>query len=47
MAYYPKTKIQTNLFTNGELVKTSDLSPYVGSYYKLSTGQKYVGKSSI
>ena len=42
MPYYPKTKIQTNLFANGELVQASDLSPYVGPYYKLSTGQKYV-----
>lgn len=43
MPYYPKTKIQTDLFSNGELVKASDLSPYVGPYYKLSTGQRYVG----
>jgi hypothetical protein len=43
MAYYPKTKIQTGLFTNGGMVKASDLSPYVGPYYKLSTGQKYIG----
>lgn len=43
MPYYPKTKIQTDLFSNGELVKASDLSPYVESYYKLSTGQKYIG----
>jgi hypothetical protein len=43
MPYYPKTKIQTNLFSNGGLIKASDLSPYVGPYYKLSTGQKYIG----
>ena len=43
MAYYPKTKIQTNLFSNGELIRISDLSSYIGPYYKLSTGQKYVG----
>jgi len=43
MPYYPKTKIQTDLFANGELVRASDLTPYVGPYYKLSTGQKYVG----
>ena len=43
MPYYPKTKIQTDLFSNGELVKASDLSPYVGPYYKLSTGQRYLG----
>ena len=43
MAYYPKTKIQTNLFSNGELIRISYLSSYIGPYYKLSTGQKYVG----
>jgi hypothetical protein len=43
MPYYPKNKIQTDLFSNGELVKASDLSPYVGPYYKVSTGQRYVG----
>jgi len=43
MPYYPKTKIQTNLFSNGGLIKASDFSPYVGPYYKLSTGQKYIG----
>jgi len=43
MPYYPKTKIQTNLFSNGGLIKASDLSSYVGPYYKLSTGQRYVG----
>jgi len=45
MPYYPKTKIQTDLFTNGGLAKFSDLSPYIGPYYKLSTGEKYVGKN--
>lgn len=44
MPYYPKTKIQTNLFSNGELIKSSDFSNYVGPYYKLSTGERYVGK---
>jgi len=44
MPYYPKTKIQTNLFSNGELIKSSDFSNYIGPYYKLSTGEKYVGK---
>jgi hypothetical protein len=44
MPYYPKTKIQTNLFSNGELIKSSDFSDYIGPYYKLSTGEKYVGK---
>lgn len=44
MPYYPKTKIQTNLFSNGELLKSSDFTSYVGPYYKVSNGQKYAGK---
>jgi hypothetical protein len=43
MPYYPKSKIQTNLFSNGELLKSSDFTPYIGPYYKLSDGKKYVG----
>jgi len=46
MPYYPKSKIQTNLFSNGELVRSSDFSPYIGPYYKLSTGDKYEGKDA-
>lgn len=44
MPYYPKSKIQTNLFSNGELLKSSDFTNYIGPYYKVSNGQKYAGK---
>lgn len=44
MPYYPKTKIQTDLFSNGELIRSSDFTNYVGPYYKLSNGQRYVGR---
>lgn len=43
MPYYPKSKIQTNLFSNGEFLRSSDASTYIGPYYKLSDGTKYVG----
>ena len=43
MPYYPKSKIQTNLFSNGEFLRSSDASVYIGPYYKLSDGKKYVG----
>ena len=46
MAYYPKTQIKTNLFTNGdELVISLTNTPYNGPYYETSTGIKYTGKS--
>ena len=44
MPYYPKNRVQTNLFTNGgELVLALTLEPYTGYYYKLYNGQKYAG----
>lgn len=43
MPYYPKSKIQTNLFSNGEFIRSSNGSTYIGPYYKLSDGTKYVG----
>ena len=43
MPYYPKSKILTNLFSNGEFLRSSDASTYIGPYYKLSDGTKYVG----
>ena len=46
MPYYPKNKVQTNLYTNGQtLVRVSDLSAYTGFYYKTYTGQLFVGKT--
>lgn len=44
MPYYPKNKIQTNLYSNGEnLVKALTIELYTGPYYKLSNGKMYVG----
>lgn len=44
MPYYPKNKIQTNLFTNSDrVVQVSTLEPYTGPYYKLSNGKMYKG----
>lgn len=46
MPYYPKNKIQTNLFSNGgDMVKASDLGPYTGPYYKLSSGKMFIGST--
>jgi len=44
--YYPKSQIQTNLYTNGgEYVIKNTTQNYVGFYYKLSNGKLYIGKS--
>jgi len=45
MKYYPKSRIKTNLYTNGnefEITSTSEI--YTGYYYELSTGEKFTGK---
>ena len=43
--YYPKSQITTDLYTNGnELVVKSNSLNYIGYYYKLSTGEMFVGK---
>lgn len=45
MAYYPKSQIKTNLFTNGtEYVALSTQKTYSGYYYEISSGEKYTGK---
>ena len=45
--YYPKSKIQTNLYTNGyELAYLSTLDNYVGFYYKTYDGKYFSGKSN-
>ena len=45
--YYPKSKIKTNLYTNGyELVYRSNLANYVGFYYKTYNGKYFSGKSN-
>ena len=45
MPYYPLSQIQTNFQTDGTELQTPDGEPYVGFYYKVSTGKKYTGKS--
>jgi hypothetical protein len=44
MAYYPKSQIKTNLYTNGnEYLLSTTNEYYQGYYYEISTGQKYTG----
>ena len=46
MAYYPKSQITPNLYTNGgELFVTSTGQPYFGYYYRLSNGQVFSGRT--
>lgn len=42
-AYYPKSQIQTNLYSNGEYQLVSTKVPYIGSYWKTSKGEYYTG----
>lgn len=46
MIYYPKSQIKTNLYTNGEeyIIEQTKL-PYTGFYYKVSTGDTFIGSS--
>jgi hypothetical protein len=43
--YYPKSQIQENLSSNGDLSYKSDGNPYYGFYYKISTGKYFTGKT--
>ena len=44
--YYPKSKIITDLYTNGqELVYVATEQPYIGAYHILSNGKIYTGKN--
>lgn len=51
MAYYPKSQIKTNLYTNGGEYTTSQnqfstvAESYIGYYYKTSTGQLFTGRN--
>lgn len=46
MAYIPKNKIQSNLYTSGgELIYASDKKEYTGYYYKLYNGKIFSGKT--
>ena len=45
MAYYPKSQIKTNLYTNGEEFTLSTTNEdYMGYYYEISNGDKFTGK---
>jgi hypothetical protein len=50
MAYIPKNKIKTNLYSNGEYAYIDLSQPgqigngYLGEYYTLSTGKAFTGK---
>jgi hypothetical protein len=42
--YYPKSQITPNLYTNGnEFVLALNNTPYIGFYYKISTGKYFTG----
>ena len=46
--YYPKSQITPNLYTNGDEYRIkgdTTNSPYIGHYYKLSSGRLYTGKN--
>lgn len=46
MAYVPKNKIQTNLYTpGGEFTKKINSEFYIGFYYKLYDGKYFTGKT--
>jgi hypothetical protein len=46
MAYYPKSQIKTNLYTNGnEYVYDGTQQEYIGYYYAISNGNKFTGKT--
>ena len=46
MAYIPKNKIQTNLYTSGEeFTILSSGQNYIGYYYKLYNGKFFTGKT--
>ena len=46
MAYYPKNKIKTNLYTNGnEFVTLISNINYTGPYHKLYNGKYFSGKT--
>jgi hypothetical protein len=46
MAYIPKNKIQTNLYTRGgEYIISSTKETYIGYYHKLYNGKAYTGET--
>jgi hypothetical protein len=48
MAYYPKSQVKTNLYTNGnEYMLSTTKEEYKGYYYKTSTGKLYTGANPM
>lgn len=46
MAYYPKSQVKTDLYTNGnEYALSTTQQEYTGYYYKTSSGKLYTGKN--
>jgi len=46
MAYFPKNKVTTNLYTNGgEFFIQGTSNPYIGYYHKFSTGEIFTGQN--
>jgi len=50
MPYYPKSQVKTNLYTSDRTFSTTPSNgstiqtPYIGYYYKISTGETFTGK---
>jgi len=44
MAYYPKSQIKTNIYSNGQYTLSTTQETYSGPYYEISSGKKYTGK---
>lgn len=47
MTYYPKNKIQTDLYSNGDLMYVASKQPYTGYYHKLFNGSIFTGKNQF
>ena len=45
MAYYPKSQIKNNLYSEGEYILSTTKVSYTGYYHELSNGKKYTGKN--
>lgn len=43
--YYPKSQIQTNLYSNADLTVVSTGQPYTGDYWSTSDGKFFAGKT--
>ena len=43
--YFPKSQIQTNLYSNGELTVKATKKIYTGYYWSTSNGTCYAGRT--